>query len=392
MDVVYGVINDTGSSATVGVENDSSRFVEYECDSGGISNGLQLVFQQSCTDGGGQCAPVANFVGGPLIGAVPLVVTFTNSSVNATSYLWSFGDGSSSTAFNPTNTYTNAGNYTVSLTAIGSGGSNTLTLTNYVVVTNQPPMFVVQPVSQVGGPGTNVTFMASATGTVPLAYQWQHNGTNIAGGSSTALVLTNIGFADAGNYTVTATNAGGSATSTVATLSVVYLSGFISVDGSPYLETFDEMGPAGTNAPYGWYVGAGTQALIPGLLSPSTGTSIFGRNYNFGSSGGMDRALGSVAASGSQRDTEARFVNVSGKWLTGINISCTGEQWRCGGAGSVTNSLVLQYSTDGTAFNNIGAQFNFNSPTVTTTASALDGNVSTNRVVGVGGFFCCPRL
>src|SRR5207245_5238127 len=50
--------------------------------------------------------------------------------------------GNISTAVNPTNTYTNAGNYSVSLMAIGAGGTNTVTLTNHIVVTNPPPPVV----------------------------------------------------------------------------------------------------------------------------------------------------------------------------------------------------------------------------------------------------------
>lgn len=42
---------------------------------------------------------------------------FTNHSLKAVDYLWSFGDGHNDTAANPTHTYTAAGVYTVSLTA-----------------------------------------------------------------------------------------------------------------------------------------------------------------------------------------------------------------------------------------------------------------------------------
>lgn len=44
-------------------------------------------------------------------------VHFTNESSGATSYLWDFGDGNTSTAVNPVHTYNAAGTYTVKLYA-----------------------------------------------------------------------------------------------------------------------------------------------------------------------------------------------------------------------------------------------------------------------------------
>ena len=44
-------------------------------------------------------------------------VLFTNTSSNSTSWQWYFGDGGSSTNFSPTHSYSNAGNYTITLIA-----------------------------------------------------------------------------------------------------------------------------------------------------------------------------------------------------------------------------------------------------------------------------------
>ena len=56
-------------------------------------------------------------------------VDFTNTSSNATSYSWDFGDGNSSTATSPTHTYSSDGTYTVSMTATNACGSVTSTET-----------------------------------------------------------------------------------------------------------------------------------------------------------------------------------------------------------------------------------------------------------------------
>lgn len=52
-------------------------------------------------------------------------LTTTNNTTGAVSYLWDFGDGSTSTDFQPVHTYTNDGIYVVKLTATNAGGSTT---------------------------------------------------------------------------------------------------------------------------------------------------------------------------------------------------------------------------------------------------------------------------
>lgn len=59
--------------------------------------------------------------------ALPITVTFSDASTNATSYLWDFGDGGTSTIQNPSHVFTTAGDYTVKLTATGNGGTNSIT-------------------------------------------------------------------------------------------------------------------------------------------------------------------------------------------------------------------------------------------------------------------------
>ena len=48
-------------------------------------------------------------------------INFVNGSMGATSYLWDFGDGNTSTDVNPSHVYGSAGTYTVKLMAIGDG-------------------------------------------------------------------------------------------------------------------------------------------------------------------------------------------------------------------------------------------------------------------------------
>lgn len=63
-------------------------------------------------------------------------IQFTDTSANTpTSWLWDFGDGTTSTLQNPTKTYSTVGTRTVTLTATNANGSGSVTKTGYVVVT-----------------------------------------------------------------------------------------------------------------------------------------------------------------------------------------------------------------------------------------------------------------
>ena len=62
---------------------------------------------------------------------------FTSTSTNANSYFWDFGDGNTSTLANPTNSYSNFGDYIVTLSVFNCGDTSTVsdTITAYVVNT-----------------------------------------------------------------------------------------------------------------------------------------------------------------------------------------------------------------------------------------------------------------
>jgi PKD repeat protein len=68
--------------------------------------------------------PIASFTFTGANKPAPCTVTFTNKSQNATGYNWNFGDGTTSSAKNPTHTYTAGGVYSVTLTAHGAGGND----------------------------------------------------------------------------------------------------------------------------------------------------------------------------------------------------------------------------------------------------------------------------
>ncbi len=85
-----------------------------------------------------------------------------------------------------------------------------------------PPAILVQPADQMVGLGANATFTVAASGELPLAYQWRFQGANRSGATRSSLTLTNVQLSNAGGYSVVITNYGGSLTSDVATLSVLF--------------------------------------------------------------------------------------------------------------------------------------------------------------------------
>ena len=89
-----------------------------------------------------------------------------------------------------------------------------------------PPVITTQPANQAVLEGAAATFTVAATGGLPLAYQWQDNGTNLTdsgnifGSMTTNLIVSNVSAADVGTYTVIVTNVAGAVTSSNALLTI----------------------------------------------------------------------------------------------------------------------------------------------------------------------------
>jgi hypothetical protein len=155
-------------------------------------------------------------------------------------------------------------------------------------------------------PNATVTFTAAASGT-GLSYQWSKNGVAIAGATSATFSLTNVQGSDSGTYSVTVTNAGGSATSTAATLTV----------------------PAARLANVSVRSGAGTgdQTLIVGLAVGGTGSkNVLVR--------GIGPGLTQFGVPGALADPQLRLFNAAG---TQINLN---EDWGGGATLSAAFTAV----------------------------------------------------
>ncbi len=98
------------------------------------------------------------------------------------------------------------------------------------------PTITLQPRSQSVSLGANVAFRVTAAGTPPLSFQWLWNNAPAEAATNSTLALTNLALTQAGAYCAIVSNDGGSATSTVAVLTVdptftKIMSGLIATEG-----------------------------------------------------------------------------------------------------------------------------------------------------------------
>lgn len=101
-------------------------------------------------------------------------------------------------------------------------GSKTSTMARLTVnAAALAPTITTQPANQTVTVGQTATFSVTATGTAPLTYQWQKNSANIAGATSATYTTPATASTDTGaKFDVIVSNALGSQTSTMATLTV----------------------------------------------------------------------------------------------------------------------------------------------------------------------------
>jgi hypothetical protein len=131
-----------------------------------------------------------------------------------------------------------AGNYSV--TVSNSAGGSTNVSMNLAVT----PWINLQPTSQSALAGTTVTFNSTSGGLSPGNYQWQFNGTNLAQGTNSSLLLANVQLNQAGVYSVSISNSFGMVTSAAASLAV----GALTITTQPQSKATWQLGSTGVLA------------------------------------------------------------------------------------------------------------------------------------------------
>lgn len=104
----------------------------------------------------------------------------------------------------------------VGYSAVAAGDYHSLTIRG-----SGAPVILQQPVSQTVVFGGTATFQALVVGTFPMSFQWQEDGTNIAGATTNSYVLPNVQLSDGGSFTLVISNFLGTTTSQPAVLTPV---------------------------------------------------------------------------------------------------------------------------------------------------------------------------
>lgn len=147
-------------------------------------------------------------------------LTLSILATNATGYQWK-KDGEDISSANSA-TYTkqsvepsDAGSYTCVVS--GEGGTS-VTSDAATVTVNALPVITQQPSSQTVNEGGNINLEVTATGAT--GYQWKKDGSDIPSATDATYSKSGALPADAGSYTCVVTGAGGSVTSSPATVTV----------------------------------------------------------------------------------------------------------------------------------------------------------------------------
>ncbi len=183
-----------------------------------------------------------------------------------------------------------------------AGSATSLEVTLTVDENIIPPSISTHPVDVTVNEGENASFSVVATGT-NLQFQWQKDGANITGATSSQLSLSGVSSTNAGSYRVVVSNSEGSENSNAASLTVIIpptitndISSSTVNEGQAITLAITASGS--TPLQYQWYKNAGA---ISGATSASYRTPSFtpadnGAEYYCRVSNAAGEAFSSIAA------------------------------------------------------------------------------------------------
>jgi len=257
--------------------------------------------------------PVANFTSpNPTACGAPATISFTNSSTNATSYLWDFGDNTTSNQASPSHTYTAPGTYTVTLIATNAAGcTDTLVRPLYVSIVDVHSAFTPSTTSVCVG--VSVSFTNNSTGAT--SYNWNF-------GDNTTSTATNPShsYSTAGTYTVRLIAKNGTCADTSYQTITVNPKPVVNFTGSPLTACMPPLDVTFTNTT----TGATSYAWSYGDASTSTNSNPT-HIHTYTSYGSFTVKLVATSAAGCKDSlTRTNYVNITQATATLTRTPSTG--------------------------------------------------------------------
>lgn len=311
-------------------------------------------------------------------------------------------NGQGGIVLSPAGSYTNGSGVTATATPSAgwvftgwSGFTNssanplTFTVTNNLSLAGnfaQLPAFDVQPANISTGTNSLASVIAHAVGTAPLVYQWNFSGGSLPAATTNAtLTLTNVQLANAGNYFVVATNAYGSATSSVVSLVLTNLGGSANA-----VNLCNETSLRAAIATGGWVSlhCSGTFTLT-NTITISNNVILDATGVNATISGGNLIRIFNVTSNGSLTATNLTLANGS---VTNVGtVDCDGGAIY-NDAGTVnlvgcalTSNTVHNYFSAGSGYPAHGGVIFNNGGAVRLINSIMSGNTAIGGVSGATG-------
>lgn len=293
--------------------------------------------------------------------------TSTPGSGTITSYQWQLNGNNISGATASTYTVSNAGNYTVVVT--NSNSCSTVSAVFTVISSNSPTATIAGNNSFCNGNNTVLSAQGSLPGSGSISsYQWQLNGSNIGGATSSTYTAT-----AAGNYTVIVTNSNGCSSTSSAFSVTVYANPVATITGSHSYCTGSNLTLSSSSST----AGSGTISSYQWQLNGTNISGATSSTYDVTSSGNytviITNSNGCSTTSAAWTVTE--FSNPSVSITSSTDVTCAGNNdgtataVASGGSGVYTY-LWLPGGQTTAAVNNLSAGSN--------TIVVTDGNGCTD--------------
>ncbi|TDG37374.1 PKD domain-containing protein [Pedobacter changchengzhani] len=175
--------------------------------------------------------PTVSFTADKLSGCNGTVVKFKNNSINGISFIWDFGDGTTSDQFEPTHTYSSSAvAYTVTLTAKNTMGCpKTSIMADYINIVLPPKaIFTVSPNNEISIPDYTFKFNKE-NAEFGESWTWDFGDGSISKEQNPTHTYANVGKF---NVTLRVTNATGCETVTMQEVRITGVEGFLNVPNS----------------------------------------------------------------------------------------------------------------------------------------------------------------